>query len=69
MATEQANTYEAIMQAVAEAVRTAIQTMAMAGEERTQNVGPILGRPFMKELTFDWSSTDKYAELRNFKWR
>ena len=39
----------------------------MAGAERTENVGLRLSRPIMKYLTFDKSSKDKYAELRNFK--
>ena len=34
--------------------------------ERTQNAEPKLGRPMMKQLIFDWRSTDKYTELRNF---
>ena len=33
----------------------------------TQNAGPKLGESKMRQLNFDWSSTDKYAELRNFK--
>ena len=47
-----------------------VQAMAMAtadNNQRVQNVGPKLGRPIMKLLTLDWNSTDKYAELRNFK--
>ena len=39
----------------------------MQVSERTQNAGPKLDRPVMKQPMFDWSSTDKYAELRNFK--
>ena len=35
--------------------------------QKAQNAGPKLGGPIMKQPTFDWSSTDKYVELRNFK--
>ena len=31
------------------------------------NTEPKLGGPSLKEPTFDWSSTHKYGELRNFK--
>ena len=37
MASEQTNTNEAVAHVVAEATRTAIQVMAVAGPERTQN--------------------------------
>ena len=42
MASEQTNANEAIAQAVAEATSAAIQTMDVAGAERTQNAGPRL---------------------------
>ena len=29
------------------------------------NIGPILGRPFLKQPSIDCSATDKYAKLRN----
>ena len=67
METEQTNANEAIVQAVVEETTVAIQVMTVNGVERTQNVGPKLGRPIMRQLTFNWSFTDKYAELRNFK--
>ena len=67
MATEHTNANAAIAQAVAEATRTAIQAMAVARAERTQNAGPKLGRPIMKQPTFDWISSDKYVELKSFK--
>ena len=51
MASEQTNANEAIVQAVAEATRAAIQAMVVTGAERTQNVGPILGGPMMKQPT------------------
>ena len=53
--------------AVAEAARVAIQAMTTAEVERPQNVGPKLGEPIMKQLTFNSNSTDKYTELRNFR--
>ena len=56
------------MQAVAEATRAAIQAMAVAGAERTQNAGPRVGRPVMKQPTFNWEAGDKYNELKNFRW-
>ena len=48
IASEQTNANEAIVQAVADATRAAIQAMAMTRAERTQNAGPRLGRPMMK---------------------
>ena len=53
MASEQTNVNEAITQAVAEVTRAAIQAMTVAGAERTQNVGLRLGRPVMKQPTFN----------------
>ena len=64
MATVQTNAKETTAQAVAGATSVAIQFMAVARAEKTQNVGPKLGGPIMKQLTSDWSSTDKYAELQ-----
>ena len=58
MATQQTNTTEAIVQAVVEAARMAVQPMAVAGEENrtsqegTHNVGPKIGGPMMKQPTF-----------------
>ena len=66
MESEQTNVNEAIAQAVAE-TRAAIQAMAPAGAERTQNVGPRLGRQMMKQPTFNWEAEDKYNELKNFR--
>ena len=70
MATKQANTTEAVVQVVAEAARAVLQAMAMANadnDQRAQSVGPKLGGPIIKQLTFDWTPTDRSAELRNFK--
>ena len=41
--------------------------MAAAGTSRPDYVRPKMSGPIMKQPTFDWSSKDKYAELRNFK--
>ena len=67
MATEQTSSNAVIAQAVAKAARVTIQAMTVAEAERSQNVGPKLSGPIMKQLTFNWYSTDKYAELRNFR--
>ena len=70
MATEQADITEAVVKVAAEAAKVAVQAMAMANvynNQRAQNVIPKLDGSIMKQLTFDWHSTDKYAELRNFK--
>ena len=40
MASKQTNTHEVIAQAVAEAIRAAIQAMGTAGNEKAQNTGP-----------------------------
>ena len=67
MASEQANTNEAIAKAVAEATRLAIQVMATATTERPQNVWPKIGRPAMKQSNFNWEADDKYNKLKNFR--
>ena len=59
---------KAITRAVAEATRVALQMMAEAQAQRTQNaVGPKLGGPTLKQPTFDWEAPDKYTELKTFK--
>ena len=65
IASEQTNTNEAIMQAVAEATRAAIQAMVRA--ERIQDTGSRLGRLIMKQPTFTWEAEDKYNKLKNFR--
>ena len=68
VATKQANITETIVQVVAKAVIAKVQAMAMAIAENNQralNVGPKLGRPIMRWLTFNLRSTNKYAELLN----
>ena len=51
-----------------------LQAKAVAGAEavtelRNKKVSmrPKLGRPSLQQYTFDWSATDKYTELRNFR--
>ena len=69
MATEQTSANETIVQSVAEATRMAIQAMAVVRAERTQNVGPKLDRPIMRQLTFNWSSTVNMLSLETSNWR
>ena len=58
---------EAIARTVAEATRTALQTMVEAWVERMHDgSGPKLGTPAMKQPTFDWDAQDKYSELETF---
>ena len=45
----------------------AIQTIAAAGTSRQDSAEPRMSGPIMKEPTFDQSTKDKYAELRNLK--
>ena len=69
MAANQANLTETIAQIAAEAARVVVQAMAMTSVENnqgTQNARLKLGGPLMTQPTLYWSSTDKYAELRNF---
>ena len=49
MASKQMNMHEVIAQVMAEAMIVAIQAMAAAGNERSQNIGPRLGGPTMKQ--------------------
>ena len=70
MATEQANITKMIVQIADEAARAAVRAMAMASaqnNQRAQNVGHKLGSPLMRQPALNWSSTGKYAELRNFR--
>ena len=64
MASEQTNNNKAIVQAVAEAKRVAIQAMAVVRAEGIQNAGPRLGRLVRKQPTFNWEAEDKYNELQ-----
>ena len=68
MAPEQKNITEAAAKLATEAARVVVQAMAVANadnSERTQNAGPKVGGPMMKQPTFHWSSTDQYPEIRN----
>ena len=51
---------EAVAKAVAEVTRTAIQAMAADMVERPHSVaGPRIGRPAMKQPSFNWEADDK----------
>ena len=68
MASEQAITNEAIAKAVAEATRAAMQAMVAAVAERSQNmVGPKIGTPVMKQLSFNREADAKYSKLKTFR--
>ena len=68
MAREQATANEEIAKAVVEATKAAIQVMAAATLERPQSMeGPKIGRPAMKQPTFNWEADDKYRKLKTFR--
>ena len=68
MTSEQITMIKTIAKAVAEATRVAIQVMAAAVTERPQNMaGPKIGRPAMKQPTFNWETEDKYSKLKTFR--
>ena len=67
MASEQTNTHEVMAQAMAEPMRTAIQGMAAAGNERPQNMGPRPGGPTLKQPNFNWDVEVKYNKLKIFR--
>ena len=65
MESEQAIPNEAIAKAVAEATRVAIQGITAATTERPQStVVPKIGRPVMKQPSFNWETDSKYSELK-----
>ena len=67
MASKQVIASEAIAKPVAEVIRAAIQAMAAATAERPQSVAePKIGRPAMKEPSFNWE-VGKYSELKTFR--
>ena len=67
MASEQAIANDVIAKAVAEVTRVAIQAMTAATAERPQSLaGPKIGRPAMKQPTFNWEADDKYSKLKTF---
>ena len=41
--------------------------MAAAGAERSQNTGPRLDGPMMRQPNFNWEAEDKYNKLKNFR--
>ena len=54
-----------IARAIAEATRVALQTMAEAQAQRTQNAtGPKLGSPTLKQPTLGREVPGKYTELK-----
>ena len=54
---------EAIMKAMAEATRVAIQAMAETQAQRMPNTsGPKVGGPALRHPGFNWEATDKYTE-------
>ena len=52
---------------MAEIARASMQAMAAARAKSTQSFRPRLGRPIMKQPTFNWEAEDKYNELKNFR--
>ena len=64
MASEETNANEAIVQDVAEATRVAIQTMAAARADETQNVVHRLVVPMIKQPNVNWKAEDKYNKLK-----
>ena len=68
MASKQIIASKVIAKAVAEATRAAIQAMTVATVERPQSMaGPKIGRPVMKQPTFNWEADDKYSKLKTFR--
>ena len=64
---EQVLMSEAIMNAVAEATRIAIQAMAEMQAQRSESQqGPKLGGPALKQPQFNWEAVDKYTEWKAF---
>ena len=62
---EQTVMNEAIVKAVAEATRAAIQTMVEL-HQRQEAQGPKLGRPVMKQPQINWEAANKYMEWKAF---
>ena len=65
---------QAITHAAVEAEKAAVQAMAGAGpgvgailKSEAASMGLKKGRPLLVSLTFNWRSTGKHAELRNFQ--
>ena len=48
--------------------RVAIQAMAAATAERLQStVGPKIGKPAMKQQSFNQEADDKYSKIKDFR--
>ena len=63
---------EAIMQAAIEATKAVVQAIAVAEAGNRPGSRPVrmrskLDRPTLKNPTFYWSATDKYAELSSLR--
>ena len=67
MANEHGSQNEFIVQAIGEATRVAIQTVAIAGMARQENPGTKMSEPILKQPTFNWKAEDKYDKLLHFK--
>ena len=68
MASEQVIANKAIAMTVAEATSAATQAMAAATGEGPQcAAGPKIGRPAMKQLSFNWEADDKYNKLKTLR--
>ena len=64
---DQAAMSEAIVKAIAEATRLAIQAMTDTQVQRMPNTsGPKVGSPMLKQPSFNWEATDKYTEWKAF---
>ena len=59
MTSKQISQNEFIAQAVAEAARVAIQTMATTGMARQENAEIKMSGPILKQPTFNWKAEDK----------
>ena len=66
MASKQISQNDFITQAVAEAARVAIQTMAVASTQRQGNRGLKMCGSIMKQSMFNWNVKEKYEDLGNF---
>ena len=65
---------QVIMQVTIETAMVVVQALAVASAEagigssnEAAGMGPKLCRPSLKQPFFDWSATDKYAELTIFR--
>ena len=70
MAGEQAIANEAITKSVAKMTKATIQAMTAATAEKPQSaVGPKIGKPAMKQPSFNWEADDKYSKLKKLQVR